>query len=374
MDNNTKAFFALLRAGLWEKDVRLLSFGDIDYSKILSLAEEQSVVGLVAAGLEHVRDLKVPKMDVLQFAGQALVLERQNTAMNKFLGELVDKMRAEGIYTILVKGQGIAQCYDRPLWRACGDVDFFLNEENYNKAKAFLMPLASSIEIEGDYSKHQGLTIDSWEVELHGSMRCGLSKRIDTGINESQRKVFDEGSVRVWMNGETQVFLPGVDEDVIFVFTHFLKHFYKEGLGLRQVCDWCRLLWIYKDSLNHRLLKSRIQQMRLMSEWKAFGSFAVEYLGMPVEAMPLFNENDNHNDRLKRKAARICEFIMEVGNMGHNRDSSYFRRYPYLIRKVLSFKRRSGDLLRHARIFPLDSVRFFPSIVFLGLRSAVKGG
>ena len=51
-----QAFFALLRAGLWEKDVRLVPYGEIDFSAILDLAEEQSVVGLLAAGIEHVVD------------------------------------------------------------------------------------------------------------------------------------------------------------------------------------------------------------------------------------------------------------------------------------------------------------------------------
>ena len=71
-DNTINAFFALLRAGLWEKDVCLTGFGKIDYDRILLLAEEQSVVGLVAAGLEHVADVKVPKEVVLQFVGCAL--------------------------------------------------------------------------------------------------------------------------------------------------------------------------------------------------------------------------------------------------------------------------------------------------------------
>ena len=67
---NQKTFFELLRAGLWEKDVQLLPNKDIDFSAIMRLAEEQSVVGLVAAGLEHVVDLKVPQQWALQFAGQ----------------------------------------------------------------------------------------------------------------------------------------------------------------------------------------------------------------------------------------------------------------------------------------------------------------
>lgn len=64
--------------------------------------------------------------------------------------------------------------------------------------------------------------------------------------------------------------------------------------------------------------------MRLMSEWKVFGTFAVERLGMPIEAMPLFNENENQNDNLCKKAKMIEDFVMMSGNFGHNRDHNAF--------------------------------------------------
>ena len=49
--NTQRTFFSLLQAGLWEKEVRLLPYGEIDFSAILNLAEEQSVVGLITAGI-----------------------------------------------------------------------------------------------------------------------------------------------------------------------------------------------------------------------------------------------------------------------------------------------------------------------------------
>ena len=136
--NNQQVFFALVRAGLWEKDVQLLPYGEVDYAEVMRLAQEQVVVGLVAAGLEHVTDMRVPQVWALQFAGQTIQLEQRNKAMNAFIAETVDRMRKESIYTLLVKGQGIAQCYQKPLWRTSGDIDFFLSEENYQKAKAYL--------------------------------------------------------------------------------------------------------------------------------------------------------------------------------------------------------------------------------------------
>mgnify|MGYP007016824113 CR=1 FL=1 len=35
--------------------------------------------------------------------------------------------------------------------------------------------------------------------------------------------------------------------------------------------------------------------MGLMSEWKAFGAYAVEFLGMPVEALPLYSADAKWN-------------------------------------------------------------------------------
>jgi len=353
----------------------------VDWNKVLDLAEEQSVVGLLAAGIETVQGswLKVhgfplvPKPIALQFIGRVTQLEQKNQAMNYFIGVLVEKMRDAGIYTLLVKGQGVAQCYERPLWRACGDVDFFLDDENYERAKGFLKPLAASVEDEYVREKHLAMTIDSWMVELHGSLRCGLSPKMDRVIDELQTDSCGNGNVRIWKDGGTEVLLPEVNNDILFIFTHFLKHFYKGGIGLRQICDWCRLLWTYRDSIDVALLEQRLRRMGLMSEWRVFGAFAVEYLGMPLEAMPLLNENENHNDKLRRKAERICSFVMGVGNFGHNRDMSYYNKYPFLVRKCISMGQRVGDLLGHARIFPLDSLRFLPAMLVNGVRSAVRG-
>lgn len=61
LDNNQQAFLALVKAGLWEKQVQLSSIGEIDFDDILRIADEQAVTGLVTAGAEHVADVKIPQ-------------------------------------------------------------------------------------------------------------------------------------------------------------------------------------------------------------------------------------------------------------------------------------------------------------------------
>ena len=307
-------FFDLIKSGLWEQGVKLLPFQPIDFDALYDLADGQSVVGLIAAGLEHIEDMKITKPMALPFLKKVFSLEGRNQAMNKFIGGTVQLLRDRGVYTLLVKGQGVAQCYARAQWRSAGAVDFFLYADNYEKAKGVLTPVASDVEGEDRRRLHLAMTIDEWTVELHGTLHTEISKRINKGIDAIQREIFTQGKVRVWRNGDTDVFLPAPDEDVVLVFTHILEHFFVGGVGLRQLSDWCRLLWTYREQIDVPLLESRLRGMGLIPEWKGFAALAVGYLGMPVDAMPLYSDAPKY----RRKADRICRLVLQTGNMGHN--------------------------------------------------------
>lgn len=179
--------------------------------------------------------------------------------------------------------------------------------------------------------------------------------------DESQNEVFHRGCVRSWMNGKTQVFLPREDEDVMFVFTHILQHFYEGGIGLRQICDWCRLLWTFRATINHVLLESRLKRAGIMAEWKAFAALAVVYLSMPADAMPFYSPKNVWS----RKANLILSYIIETGNFGYNRDLSYQSKQPAFTRRMTTLWRQVKDSLRLMRIFPKDA---FISLMHFGWR------
>lgn len=332
-ENTRKAFLEFVKAGLWEKKVLLLPYGEIDYTAIYGMAEKQGVVGLVAAGLEHVSDNRIPQVAALTFAGSTIQMEQRNKAMNLFIAELLEKMWAADIYTLLVKGQGVAQCYERPLCRPSGDVDFLLSEENYKKAIELFKSLYPRSKNGGQYSKEYVFYTDQWMIELHGSLRTCLSAKIDKQVDAVQRDVFYGGNVRSWLNGGTQVFMPAPTEDVFLVFTHFIKHFYKEGMTLRQVCDWCRLLYTYREALDCGKLESWIRKSGLMIEWKAFAVLAVQHLGMLEEAMPFYDS------RFKVKGSRLVEFVL--GGYSGN---------------------KVKDIWQIAKVFPWKAIHYAPSI------------
>lgn len=355
-ENNIQAFFELASAGLFSvhgRGVVINDYTNVDWSEIYKLAEEQSVVGLVTSGLD-VLNVIISQEWRLQFIGASLQIEQRNRVMNEFVARLISMMRSKDVYTLLVKGQGVAQCYDKPLWRACGDIDFLLSEENYVKAKEILILLASDVEKEYLSLKHIGMTINGFVVELHGTLRSRLTKRIDNEIDKVQNECFWGGEVRSWQNGNTQVFLPGMNQDVIFVFTHILHHLFIEGIGLRQICDWCRLLWTFREKLDVKRLEKHLRAMRLMTEWKVLGCLVVEYLGMPPEAIPFYDL------KYGVKASRLMSFILETGNFGHKRTINGESMLKTLCR-------RTRDAYLMMRIFPVDAWKMYFGMIRTGM-------
>ena len=360
IDKDRVEFLELVRAGLFsDGEARILAHGaSVDWGEVYRLAEEQSVIGLVAAGIETLLASARPSQKaVLQFVSSTLLLEKRNKAMDMFVAQLVEEFRKADIYAILVKGQGVAQCYERPLWRACGDVDFLLDKDNYDKAKMFLTAKADSVDKEDKNRLHLAMSIKGWTVELHGTLFTGISNRLNKVVDEVQSSIFHDGSVRSWQNGKTQVFLPSADNDVFLVFSHILEHFYVEGIGLRQICDWCRLLWTYRDGLDLRLLESRLRKAGIMAEWKGFAALAVNTLGMPVEAMPLYDS------QFKAKGEKVLYYVMKSGNFGHNKDNSYRARTSKMGGLFITFWRRVKDFAELTRIFHTQTLKIFLTYV-----------
>lgn len=335
MSSSERFLVELLKAELWGRKHLLSLNGEIDYTKVLRLAQEQAVVGLVAAGLEHTEGIIYETK--LKFIGLASQIKQRNEAMNCLIAELVKKTQSVGITSILVKGQGVAQCYERPLLRTSGDVDLLFSKTEFNKAIVFFTRITDAKVVQNaKYTKSFGVRMGPWFVEMHGTLRNILSSKMDCLIDAVQEDTFNDRKLRVWHNEGVNVQLPGADNDVFFIFVHFIRHCYKGGICIRQICDWCRLLWTYKDSLNLELLKIRIVKAGLMDEWRAFAALAVDWLGMLPEAMPMYDDNI----RWHKKGEKMIEHILK-GTHGKMRDT-----------------------LSIAKIFPWNTIRFLPAIFF----------
>lgn len=174
------------------------------------------------------------------------------------------------------------------------------------------------------------MTVDGWVVELHGTMYTKLSRRMNRVTDDAHDDLFHNGNVRNWNNNGVQVSLLRANNDVIVIFNHIINHFFLEGVGLRQICDWCRLFWVYRQEMDVTLLEVRLKKMGLVTEWKTFYNLASRYLGM-----------------------------LDSGNFGHNRDVSYRAKESKAVVSTITLWRRICDFARFIRVFPVDAPKFF---------------
>lgn len=368
-NNNTQAFISFVKAGLWKKEARLSCYDPIDFNEVFRIAKEQTVLGLLMEGIDYWKEQEdfnpdlLPYRFVLKWVVPLKKTEGKNLSMNAFIEKLFRFLESKGVEAVLLKGQGIAQCYDTPLWRSCGDIDLLLDVDNYHKAIMVMEPYRAGLMEVSQELLHYGMVLkNNIVLELHGKMHTRLSKRIDRMVDKVQEETLKEHKVIFWHCRNTDIPVPAPDQNVIFIFTHILHHLFIEGIGLRQICDWCRLLWTYGSEIDKSLLESRLREMKVLSEWKAFAAFAVDLLGMEESCVPLYDASA----KWKRKARALMSIVLESGNMGHNLD---FGSRVGFTGRLRTLWLRTKYSLKFIPVFPIDAVKLWFGMVSTAKRN-----
>ena len=361
-------FFALLRAGLWnEVPAREPFAAGIDWASLYRLAYAQTVVPLVTDGINRLPREQLPaEPETLDpFLGDMMATAQRNRQLDAFIPKLFGALA--GIPVVLVKGQSLAVDYPDPERRQPGDIDLLLPPSAYEAAKAVLLPKATEVEEEAAGILHQGMFFRSVEVEIHGSISMLMSRKLDRKLASLLEEQFDGRTFPTVSLGGAEIPVPEANFNALYIFVHFLQHYWAGGVGLRQLIDWMTFVSVHKRDIHPVILETRLQDLGLLGVWKVFTGFAQEYLGCPAEKLPLAAAPDS------AKNARIWQYIRRCGNFGKNVDRTR-KEEPYLVRKVHSFWRLVvADRLRHFRVFPRESLRFFLGAFGYGLQRLAKG-
>lgn len=361
-------FFALLRSGLWNEVPERAPFaGGTDWEALHDLAYRQTVAPLVTDGINRLpKELLPAEPERLDpFLRDLMATANRNRVLDAFVPKLFDALA--GIPVVLVKGQALAQDYPDPERRQPGDIDLLLLPSSYEAAKDILLPKATTVLDEEKEIWHQGMRFRSVEVEIHGSISTLMSKKLDRKLAALLEEQFDGRPFPAVSIGGAEIPVPDADFNAVYIFVHFLQHYWSGGVGLRQLVDWMTFVSVHKRDIHPVVLEVRLRDLGLLRLWKVFTGFAQEYLGCPVEKLPLAAAPD------PGKNARIWRYIRRCGNFGKNVDRSRGEE-SYLVRKVHSMWRLVvADRLRHFRVFPQESVRFFLGAFGYGLQRLAKG-
>ena len=354
-----RQFLALLRAGLWGGKADMACFpesGLPDWKGILYLGRSQAVLPLIYDGM-----LTLP--EEMRLHGPALMrliayvdrIEGLNRELDEASAEISARLAAEGIRSVLLKGQGLAVLYRIPGHRQCGDIDLYVGEENYRKAADIIRKWPDAEEGSAEKEKHVGFKFHGMDLELHRhalsmpgirmakkykaweyTKLMGSGQRIRLG--ESLNAVPDSSENTGGVPDRKTVQIPSPQFDVFYTFCHAFFHFMISGLGLRQLCDVVMLLHRFHTEMDVREFSAWLQEYKLDREWKLFVCLMVRHLGLPAEEAPLYDSS------FSGLSDQLLDTIFDDGNFGQYKSLPDYSRLPILLKKA-------GSLLNHHIIF-----------------------
>ena len=358
MNRSQTQFLELLRAGLWgdAADPENFEPDSVDWKAVLRIAKEQTMLAAVADGIETLpKELWPPKEVMMKLAMMRLKIEQTHVLLNSTIAQIVRALDAQGVPSVLLKGQGIAQNYLHPKSRTCGDIDLYTGHGGYQKAFEIIEGLheGRAHKEAAECEHHLHTSLNGVEVEIHRLASFLHGKRMNANFQkwtqESMDSLFGTDRLAVWDNEGTPVALAPATYNAFFILHHAVRHMTTGGVGFRQICDWAMLLHKSHAQVDVELLGRKLKEFHMEAIWQEFGRLVVNFLGLPASELPL-TPMDLMPTRTTHK---LLQHIFISGNFGHFDANGWDRsEAPYLVRKWRSFTFQSKRLAKLFILFP----------------------
>lgn len=273
MDNLQAGVITLVRAALTGEHYKLPA--DFDLEQAAHIGRKHGIVTMLYYGMLNCGvDRTLPLIAKLfqTTCKSILVSERQMDEIQRIFAAFDEK----GIAYMPLKGTLIKQLYPKPEMRSMGDADILIKTEQYDLIKPVMEALGFTEKLESDHEL-------IWQkpaayIELH--------KRLIPSYNKDYYAYFGNGWKLAKCCDGTRYSMTDEDQ-LIYLFTHFAKHYRDAGIGIRHFVD----LWVYrknKPALDEEYLN---QELTKLSLYDFFGNI-MDTLAVWFEDRPATDVTD----------------------------------------------------------------------------------
>lgn len=248
MSATQQGIFALLKSAVTCQPQQLPE--SFDLASAEQLIRKHHMVPLIYAGAVQCgisRQLPVMRSFFRSYCKALQASERQMMALNR----LLEAFEENGIDYMPLKGSRLKALYSAPELRTMGDADILIRMEQYEKIRPVLISLGFAEKNETDHE----LVWESEELFLE------LHKRLIPSYNQDFYAYFGDGwQLAKRTSGSKYTMAP--EDEWIYLFTHFAKHFRDGGIGCRHVVD----LWVFRrenPNLDEGYIRTELEKLEL---------------------------------------------------------------------------------------------------------------
>ena len=251
----------------------------VDWPAVFALAGQQKLLPIL---FEAVRKMPAAEENVALFAvtkqqviGQVL----NQTVRSAEFADLYRKLRAAGLYPIVVKGQLCSRLYPLKDHRISADDDLYISDAEFMACHRQLLA--------------NGLTTDTPVDELATADEVSYTKNGSPLYIELHRHLFDSAEdahdeLNHFFTDLKPIEVDGFlamppHEHLLYLILHAYKHFVRSGIGLRQFCDIGLWAWEYHDEIDWQRLREQCESVHAATFAAAAFRIARDYLGIEFD-------------------------------------------------------------------------------------------
>ena len=271
MDPLHQGVVALLKAAITGEAAQLPEEFDIEKAYPLLRSHGATAMGY-AGGLKCGISKSCPAMQKLRLDYFSAMAKSQGQM--DAVAELSRVFNANGIDHMPLKGCNMKARYPKPELRTMGDADILIRMEQYERIVPILEGLGFSFKCESDHEiiwQSAGLYL-----ELHKRLVPSYQKDLSPYFEDC----WDRASAA---EGRRYVMTP--EDEWLYLFTHFAKHFRDSGIGCRHVAD----LWVFLRTcpgLNEEYVNRVLGELKLLEFYENIRHLLrVWFEGAPSDSM-----------------------------------------------------------------------------------------
>lgn len=360
MERSKKQLLELTRCALSGSKLNIALFEQgVEWAKVLQLAKEQTILGVISTSIEKLPlPLQPTRNEMLRLHQMVSLNRAYHKHQIEVLAKLLELVKRAGVERpVLLKGLGVGMNYPDPTLRQCGDIDLYIGEKHYFKVWDLVCAEFGCKRVESPLGHHFNFEFMETHIEIHRYVNSpkSIAFRNQEFIQWSASQLEGEELREVSIDG-VSVLLPSYNFDLIFIFYHTWRHFFMGGVGLRQVCDWTCYVDAFADKLDIEELRSVIKHFQLHPVVSIFATIAVQELGVAPEKF------SNYASTTKGNYDKVLNKIWSGGNFG------FYRKRHNSYSKTI-FERKCHSLWWHIQnmvfLFDIDRVYILKSYASL---------
>lgn len=274
-----------------------------DWQEVYDLARKQGVEGVVMDALEKVpANMRPPKQLLLNWIGRVAMMEKVYEQYAGTVKILTDRLGAQGLAVMLMKGYGCSLNYPRPMHRPCGDIDIFVMTPDGVHTKEVVRLVddwaAKQIDCQliHDNEHHSVFRFGNFVVENHETIldinTHKSSVRLNRLLEDLARESLQDSS------GKQGLFLPSVRFNSIHLLRHMANDFATVKTSLRQVLDWSTFVCAHADEIDWKFVYDVAHQMNMNRFLDAIHAICVDYLKASAHLFPIEKRDDKLRDKV----------------------------------------------------------------------------